>query len=86
MLSELRQKAQITIPKEIINRLGLNEGDKLEITEKDGVIYIMPVVVYPKKYVEALLGEIAQAKAKIASGEQPVFDSTEDLFPKPEEG
>ncbi len=31
MLAELRQKAQITIPKEIIVKLGLSEGDKLEL-------------------------------------------------------
>ena len=31
MSAELRQKAQITIPKEIIVRLGLSEGDKMII-------------------------------------------------------
>ena len=54
MLVELRQKAQVTIPKEIIVKLGLSEGDKLEIFEKDGFIYIMPVVVYPKHYLNEL--------------------------------
>ena len=34
MLAELRKKSQITIPKEIITKLGLNEGDKLDISEK----------------------------------------------------
>lgn len=48
MLAELRQKSQITIPKEIIVKLGLSEDDKLDIFEKDGFICIMPVVVYPK--------------------------------------
>ena len=51
MLVELRQKSQITIPKEIIVKLGLSEGDKLDIFEKDGAICIMPVAVYPKKYL-----------------------------------
>ena len=37
MLAELRQKAQITIPKEIIVKLGLSEGDKLDVFEKDGM-------------------------------------------------
>ena len=31
MLVELRPKSQITIPKEIIVKLGLSEGDKLII-------------------------------------------------------
>ena len=80
MLAELRQKSQITIPKEIVSRLGLNEGDKLEVTENNGMICIMPVAVYPKKYLDELRGEIETAKAKIASGEKPVFNSIDALF------
>ena len=30
MIAELRQKSQVTIPKEIVAKLGLSEGDKLE--------------------------------------------------------
>lgn len=82
MLVELRQKAQVTIPKEIIAKLGLSEGDKLEIFEKDGSICMMPVVVYPKKYLDELREEINGVKAKIASGKQPVFDSVDALFDK----
>lgn len=82
MLAELRQKSQITIPKEIIVKLGLSEGDKLDIFEQDGTICMMPVVVYPKKYLDELRGEIDEAKAKIASGEQPVFDGVDALFAK----
>jgi len=82
MLIELRQKAQITIPKEIILSLGLSEGDKLDIFEKDGAICILPVVVYPKKYLDELREEIDDVKSKIASGEQPVFDSVDALFEK----
>ncbi|MCM1182396.1 MAG: AbrB/MazE/SpoVT family DNA-binding domain-containing protein [Roseburia sp.] len=82
MLAELRQKSQITIPKEIIVKLGLSEGDKLDIFEQDGTICMLPVVVYPKKYLSELRKEINEAKAKIASGEQPVFDSVDALFEK----
>ena len=76
MLTELRTKSQITIPKDIVARLGLHEGDKLEIVEKDGTIQIMPVAVYPKKYLD----ELNETKAKIAAGEQPVFDTVDELF------
>lgn len=82
MLAELRQKSQITIPKEIIVKLGLSEGDKLDIFEKDGSICIMPVAVYPKKYLDELREEISDVKARIASGEQPVFDNVDALFDK----
>lgn len=80
MLAELRQKSQITIPKEIVEKLGLSEGDKLDIREKDGTIYLLPVAVYPKKYLEELQKEINGVKEKLAAGEQPVFDSVDALF------
>lgn len=82
MLAELRHKAQITIPKEIIVKLGLTEGDKLDISLKDGFICIVPVVAYPKKYLDELREEIGDIKSQIASGEQPVFDSVDALFDK----
>ena len=82
MLAELRQKSQVTIPKEIIVKLGLSEGDKLDIFEKDGSICIMPVEVCPKKYLNELREEIDDIKTKIASGEQPIFDSVDTLFEK----
>ena len=85
MISELRAKSQITIPKELVDKLGLSEGDKLEIYEKDGIICIMPVVVYPKKYLDELREEIEITKLKVASGEIPVFDSVDAVFEKLEE-
>ena len=80
MLTELRTKSQITIPKEIVQGLGLNEGDKLDIFEKDGMICIMPVAVYPKKYVKELKTEVSRLKEDIKKGEKPVFDSIDALF------
>jgi len=82
MLAELRSKSQITIPKEIITKLGLSEGDKLDVFEQNGTICMMPVVVYPKKYLDQLRDELNETKAKIASGEQPVFDNLDALFAK----
>lgn len=82
MLAELRTKSQITIPKEIIASLGLAEGDKLEVYEKDGVICLMPVTVYPKGYVDELHREINGIKSDIKSGKKPVFDSIDSLFDK----
>ena len=82
MLAELRAKSQITIPKEFVDKLGLSEGDKLELFEKDGILCIMPVTVYPKKYLELLREEIQETKSRIASGEQPIFDNVDALFAK----
>lgn len=80
MLAELRSKSQITIPKQIVSSLNLNEGDKLEITEKDGVIQIVPVAVYPKKYIDEIQDEINTIKSEVASGKRPVFDNIDSMF------
>ena len=85
MLAELRSKSQITLPKDIVSSLGLSEGDKLEVYERDGVICMVPVTVYPKRYVEDLQSEIAKLKADMQAGKQPVFDSIDALFAQLEE-
>ena len=82
MLVELRTKSQVTIPKEIVARLGLSEGDQLDIREEDGVITLVPVAIYPKKYLNDLEQEIRAVKAKLAAGEQPVFDSVDAMLQK----
>ena len=62
MITELRQKSQITIPKGIVRKLNLREGDKLEIYEQDGEIHIVPVAVYPIGYIESLKQEIERLR------------------------
>ena len=80
MLTVLRPKSQITIPSSIVSSLGLQEGDQLEIYEENGAIHIMPVVVYPKAYVDQLHSEISLLKENIKNGQQPVFDSLDALM------
>ncbi|MGV8145095.1 MAG: AbrB/MazE/SpoVT family DNA-binding domain-containing protein [Alkaliphilus sp.] len=80
MLTEFRKKSQITIPKDVVVKLGLKEGDKLEITERDGTIRIIPVVVYSKKYLVELKKEIFDVKAKIKSNDHLIFANVDDLF------
>jgi len=54
MIIELRKKSQITIPKEIIHELNLQEKDQLEISVKGGIIVIEPVAIYSKSYIQKL--------------------------------
>lgn len=54
MIAELRARSQITIPKAIADAIGLSVGDKLEVSESDGAIRLVPVAVYPKAYVKGL--------------------------------
>jgi AbrB family looped-hinge helix DNA binding protein len=79
-ITELRKKSQITIPKDMIIKLGLKDGDKLEIIEKDGSIWIMPVVVYHKKYLDSLREEVNLVNEKIVKGEQQIFSSAKELL------
>ncbi len=85
MLAEFRTKSQITLPKDIVTALGLKEGDKLDVFEKDGMICMIPVAVYPKKYVDTLQEEISTLKENIRTGKQPLFDSIDALLNKLEE-
>lgn len=80
IFAELRKKSQITIPKDIVVKLGLKEGDLLEIEERDGQINIIPVKIYPKKYIQELKEEIKEIKYKIESGEQAVFETVDEMF------
>lgn len=78
MLIELRKKAQITIPKDIVVGLGLTEGDTLDVRLVDGVIRIEPVTVYRKTYVRTLereLGAPAYAPDKYSEGPKHHDDS-----------
>ena len=69
---ELRQKSQITIPKGIIKKLNLHEGDKLEVYEQDGEIHIVPVAVYPVGYIEDLKITIEDTVTKIRQKNYPL--------------
>ena len=85
MLTAIRSKSQITIPKDIVLHFGLQEGDQLDIIEENGTIRMIPVAVYPKAYVTQLNEEIEQLKSDIQSGKQPTFDNIDALFAKLDE-
>jgi AbrB family looped-hinge helix DNA binding protein len=54
MIIELRKKSQITIPKEVVDELNLQEGDHLDVSVRNGAILIEPVGVYSKSYIQKL--------------------------------
>ena len=78
MLAEIRGRSQITIPAEIIKRLGISEGDKFDIMERDGGIFLCPVVVYPKDKIAKIAKIIKESEADIKT--QKAFESVEDMF------
>lgn len=78
MLAEIRGRSQITIPSEIIKKLGISEGDKFDIIEKDGGIFLCPVIVYPKDKLLKIAKLIKDSEIELSKQES--FDTVEDMF------
>ncbi|MCL2363619.1 MAG: AbrB/MazE/SpoVT family DNA-binding domain-containing protein [Defluviitaleaceae bacterium] len=76
MLVEMRARSQITLPNEIIKKMGIREGDRFEVIERDGGVFLCPVVVYPKNKLE----QIAQVMKDHDNEPSVVYDSIEDMF------
>lgn len=80
MLAELKDKSQVTIPKAVVNELGLQRGDMFDIVVDNGVVMMVPVVFYPKAKVEELEVLAAIARESVAADETAVYDNVEDLI------
>lgn len=78
MLAEIRGRSQITIPSEIIKKLGISEGDKFDIMERDGGIFLCPVVVYPKDKIAKIAKILKESENDTKTW--TAFESVEDMF------
>ena len=78
MLAEIRGRSQITIPSQIIKKLGISEGDKFDIMERDGGIFLCPVVVYPKDKIAKIAKMLKESENDTKT--RTVFESVEDMF------
>ncbi len=65
MLVELKQKSQVTIPSELVKKMNLRPGDKLEVVEHDGRLIITPVVVIPRDQMWFYAKEWQQGEARV---------------------
>ena len=77
---EMRSKSQITMPREIVSKLNLSEGDKFEVRVKDGTIFLIPVAVYPKNYVAMLEKAASDTAEAYKRGELTAFENPDDLL------
>lgn len=48
MITQIRGKSQVTIPKEVVKALNLKAGDHIDVGIEDGNIVIKPVLVIPR--------------------------------------
>lgn len=78
MLAEIRGRSQVTIPSEIIKKLGISEGDKFDIMERDGGIFLCPVVVYPKDKIAKIAKILKESENDTKT--RTAFESVEDMF------
>lgn len=78
MLTEISGRSQITIPPEIIKKLGIEEGDRFDAIEKNGGIFLCPVAAYPKDKMAKIARIIKESETELLK--QGDFDSIEDLF------
>ncbi len=79
MIIELRKKSQITLPKEIVKNLNLQEGDKFDVSIENGCIKLEPVAVYSKEYILKLAREI-QVLREDKELEYETFSNVDDLL------
>ena len=80
MIIDLRKKSQVTIPKEIVTELNLQEGDHLDISVKDGAIVIEPVAVYSKSYIQKLEDTVMRINEEPSKDNVGPFNSVEEAI------
>ena len=84
MIVDLKQKSQVTIPKDLIKKLALKIGDKLDVEAVDGKLVITPVVIIPKDqqwyYSPEWQEKEKQVDLQIKEGKTHCADTTEELF------
>ena len=76
----MRGRSQITIPSETVKNLGIREGDKFDVIEKDGGIFLCPVVVYPKKEMIRIARLIKETDAEYKNGELKAYEDVDKMF------
>jgi antitoxin MazE len=80
MLAEIRERSQITIPAEIIKKIGAKIGDKFDVIVRDGGIFLCPVVVYPKDKMKKIAKLIKETEADMEAGNTKVYSDIDKMF------
>jgi len=76
MLIEISGNSQVTLPIEVLHNIGMRKGDKFEVIERDGGIFLCPVVVYPKKKLDHIAKLIGEAENKPSK----IYDNVDEMF------
>ena len=86
MVTKLRERAQVTLPVEIVKKLDLKTGDNLEITLEDDKIVIKPVLVIDRSqswfWSKTWQDKEKEVEADIKTGRIHEADGYKDLIEK----
>jgi AbrB family looped-hinge helix DNA binding protein len=76
---KLKEKSQVTIPKQLIDQLGLKTGDRFDASVAGGIITLVPMELYPRPVMEKVKASVSAAgKGRQASEE--ALDGIRALF------
>jgi bifunctional DNA-binding transcriptional regulator/antitoxin component of YhaV-PrlF toxin-antitoxin module len=80
----LRKKHLLTIPRDLVDRMQLEEGDEFIVTEEHGRIVLTPALSIPADqawfWTPAWQARIAEAEADRAQGNSTVYRSEEEFL------
>jgi AbrB family looped-hinge helix DNA binding protein len=83
-LVKLRNRAQITLPKETVKKLNLKEGDNLSVEVSNGKVVITPVAIIPKDELWAwstkIHSAIEEGKLEANEGKLKEYDTVEEIW------
>ncbi len=83
-LTKLRNRSQVTLPKEVVKALNLKIGDDLRVEVKSGCVVITPVAVIPKDELWAWKPEIREAiiegRKEARNGKLKAYESLDEMF------
>ncbi|MGM0653508.1 MAG: AbrB/MazE/SpoVT family DNA-binding domain-containing protein [Bacillota bacterium] len=82
-IRKIGKKAQVTLPKKMVNQLNINEGDRLLFQLKGDNIVITPVVTVPKDdqlTEQDLRDALEQAEREFKDGSAKIYEDAEQLF------
>lgn len=80
----LRKKHILTIPRELVDRMRLEEGDEFIVTEENGRIVLTPALSIPADqawfWTPTWQARVAEAEADLAQGNSTVYRSDEEFL------
>ncbi|HPK86951.1 MAG TPA: AbrB/MazE/SpoVT family DNA-binding domain-containing protein [Atribacterota bacterium] len=83
-MAKIRDNSQITIPKNIMEKLDLKKGDTVSIELRDDEIILKPVVIIDKSqawfWTEKWQKEEREAESDIKAGRIKSFHSADELM------